>query len=393
MHKQLLNEALITVFIQATGPILIKSGIEGSVDPAIPDMNFVRTFHHQQGQILYLPGSSLKGVIRSYCEKINRTAFARTVGERIIAYTFEEDKPQLGCCDTFDDSKQARFSCSGIMEAIEQYDPQDAPQKKEQTKQKIKQLQESGYIGNLDLSTKKQFSSAEIYKYSCLACKLFGSTKLASRVAISDFYPTEPYKAEARTNVAIDRILGSALPGALFNMEVLTKGNFKGEIRLRNFELWQLGLLGLALRDLENERLRIGFAKSRGLGQVKAEVNSVTVSYQSWKANKEQTHIVAMNGRKDADGKPIAFPLYGEQDKVQGTYVYGVGKFAEAERNLYGFKENDSVFLPCKISVDDSEENWTRVSFTFNKKSEQDNEVKELFKACVEQQWASLMPE
>ena len=388
MHKQLLNEALITLLIQPTGPILIKSGIEYGADPTTPKMNFVRTFHHQQGEILYLPGSSLKGVIRSYCEKICRTMFAQAVGGKMVTYTFESDKTQLGCCDTFDDGR-TRFSCGGIMEAIEQYNPE-----REDSRQRFEQLKNSGYLEDVDSSLAgKRFNSAEIYKHSCLACKFFGSTKLASRVAISDFYPTEAYKSEARTNVAIDRILGSALSGALFDMEVLTKGQFKGEIYLRNFELWQLGLLGLALRDLENERLRIGFAKSRGLGLVKAEVDSVKLSYQSWKANEEQTHIVAMNGRKDADGNPLAFPLYGKQDKVQGAYVYGVGKFAAAERNLYGFQENDSAFLPCKISVDESEYNWTRVSFTFRKKSEQDNEIKELLKACVEQQWASLMPE
>ncbi len=67
MHKRLLNEAIIEISIQPNGPILIKAGEKGA-DPTLPDMEFVRTNNKP-----YLPGSSLKGVIRSHCERLART--------------------------------------------------------------------------------------------------------------------------------------------------------------------------------------------------------------------------------------------------------------------------------------------------------------------------------
>ena len=43
------------------GPILIKAGDTGAVDPTRPDMEFVRAWYNGQ-ETVYLPGSSLKGM-------------------------------------------------------------------------------------------------------------------------------------------------------------------------------------------------------------------------------------------------------------------------------------------------------------------------------------------
>jgi len=49
-------------------------------------------------------------------------------------------------------------------------------------------------------------------------------------------------------------------------------GGFFGEITLRNYQLWQLGLLALVLRDINEGHQRVGAMKSRGLGRVKVVV-------------------------------------------------------------------------------------------------------------------------
>jgi CRISPR/Cas system CSM-associated protein Csm3 (group 7 of RAMP superfamily) len=69
MLKQLLNECVIELMIEPDGPILVKSGrdtVRG------PNMAFVRTWRNGQEEV-YLPGSSLKGVLRSHAERITRT--------------------------------------------------------------------------------------------------------------------------------------------------------------------------------------------------------------------------------------------------------------------------------------------------------------------------------
>ncbi len=216
MHKRLLNEAMITVAIQPEGPILIKAGDKGA-DPTLPDMEFVRT----NGQP-YVPGSSLKGVIRAHCERL-----ARTVGGEALA------------CDPLD----AKVSCSAQLQG-------------------------------------KNLSTAARHARSCFACRLFGNTVLASRFAITDATCQEAPQTEERNGVAIDRVFGSVAVGP-FNYETVIAGTFTTKLVLRNFGLAQLGLLALTFRDLQQGRVRIGFGKSRGLGTVTCTVQSVLLRYST----------------------------------------------------------------------------------------------------------------
>jgi CRISPR-associated RAMP protein (TIGR02581 family) len=305
MHRRQLNSAEIQLTIEPTGPVLIKTGMEGA-DPTLPDMNFVRT----NGQI-YLPGSSLKGVIRSYCEKILRTV--RPGEDRI-------------CCNIFDD----KSSCGKRME--------------------------------------KKESSPKIYRDSCLACKLFGSTALASHIWIKDFYPLDEVKTEERTNVAICRILGSVAAGP-FDMEVLINGKFHGQLYLRNFELWQLGLLGLCLRDMAEGRVRIGFAKSRGLGEVRITVDRILIRY---------------HGREIKENKMVRL---GQQDsKLEincdgHTMVYGVGRLAnEEEIKDYDYSPADETSVEGLVKPF---QDLTEVVYSL----EGHQDAMALFRACVNNNW------
>src|SRR5690606_2146679 len=110
---------------------------------------------------------------------------------------------------------------------------------------------------------------AQAYQRSCYTCRLFGNTRLASRVRFSDFFadPERPVLLQYRPSVAIDRVLGTSVNP--FDMEVATDGAFVGTITLRNFTLGQLGLLGAALLDLNDGIIALGFGKSRGLGRVR----------------------------------------------------------------------------------------------------------------------------
>ena len=315
MHRKLLNEARIELEIIPDGPILVKSGVE-SADPTRPDMEFVRIHHSALGrETVYLPGSSLKGVIRSYCEKITRTL-------------------GLDACDPTKDS-----SCGRRLE--------------------------------------KKTNSATLYKESCWLCKLFGSTKIASRIRFNDAYPIKvnddgeidegfaeaTNRTEERTGVAIDRVLGSVAVGP-FNMEVVTNGGFATEIWIRNFETWQLGLLGLAFRDLGEGRVPIGFGKSRGFGQVKAEISKVAVRY-----------IKPFEEKANQDGK---------------TAVYGIGKLISTEeQDEYGLKlKGDDVAWADTVVQPSSSETGIGSVYLFSG----EDQTRALFRACVKC-WAKVVNE
>jgi CRISPR-associated RAMP protein (TIGR02581 family) len=218
MHKRLLNEATLDFTVVPEGPILIKAGETGA-DPTRPDMEFVRTWRNGE-QVVYLPGPSLKGVIRSHCERI-----VRTVGK---------DR-----------------SCSPVGEScVDQH------------------------------TLKQEHNGRYVHKHSCFICQMFGNTVLAGRVRTKDAYPVDPdeIRTEERNGVAIDRVFGSVAVGP-FQMEVVTSGAFKTRIAIRNFTIAQLGLLALALRDLKLGRVGIGFGKSRGLGHVTLDWDKLTLRY------------------------------------------------------------------------------------------------------------------
>jgi len=257
MHKQLLNEAILDFTIIPVGPILVKAGDTGA-DPTRPDMEFVRTWRNAK-EVAYLPGPSLKGVIRSHCERI-----ARTMGEG--------------------------RSCNPV-------------------------VKEASCVGKNGL--KQEDDGPHVHSRSCFICQMFGNTVLAGRVRTADAYPVNPddIRTEERNGVAIDRVFGSVAVGP-FQMEVVTAGEFQTKIAIRNFTIAQLGLLALALRDLQLGRVGVGFGKSRGLGHVTLEWRALTVRYTRPPQDKRRLDGVAY--LLDAEAKTYGYLL----DKPNGPYKF-----------------------------------------------------------------------
>lgn len=276
MLKTLLNEALIELEIETKGPILIKSGMERLEEP---DMFFVRTGNGE----IYLPGSSLKGVIRSYAERITRTLSP-------------EDKP--ACCDPFQkESSDIHLACS-------------------------KRLEE-----------RKIADAKGAYKESCLICRLFGTTASAGRFSIEDASLKDGrYKIERRDGVGIDRFTGGASSGAKFMLEPITDASFSTQIYIRNFELWQLGLLAYVFQDFKDELIRIGYGKSRGLGKVKGVVKQVKLRYLGHK-------------------KPLP------------PNIWGIRKMMEED---YGFFAEENKDIPLDYALTLNPEGVLRHTYTFD---------------------------
>jgi len=138
VHKRIYNEAAIRLIIAPVGPILIKAG-SGDSDPTKPDMSFVRTFRNGQEQV-YLPGSSLKGVLRSHCERLARTVDSDERRRR------HSGRPLS--CDPLDD----RHSCSA------------------------RSL----------LKENREWPSTRKHKESCFICRIFGNMSIASQFRVAE---------------------------------------------------------------------------------------------------------------------------------------------------------------------------------------------------------------
>jgi len=257
MHKNRYNSLKLEYTITPRAPLLVKSGGISS-DPSLPDMQFVRTYIAGEGETVYIPGSSLKGIFRSYVERVLRT---------------KSGEGKEGACNLFNDN----------------------------------------YCGK---KLEKERDSAEIYKSSCRACKIFGNTKLKGRIAFGDAYPIGDVRTETRYGVAISRLTHAVAQGP-FDMEVMVSGSFSSRIYLENFEIWQLGLLALVFQGLNDGLVRVGFGKNRGFGEVETKMERIEFSFSKSPPEDE---------------------------------IWGIGMFLndEGERKKYEFKADDIIQIGVK---------------------------------------------
>jgi CRISPR-associated RAMP protein (TIGR02581 family) len=234
--KPIYNLGKIRFKIEPVTPLLIKS--RETIDPTRPEMEFVRLIT-PYGETVHIPGSSLKGAIRSHCERL-----CRSLG--------------LDVCDILGSEGGSCVDKAG------------------------KEQSEKG----------EKIEGIVPYRNHCCICRTFGSMNLASRVLFSDAFPwswnaEEREKAKAieeinkfiniRPGTAIDRRKGSVKGGALWEMEVLAGGTFYCELTIRNYQLYQLALVLLSFHHLNAGLQKLGFGKTRGLGRVRVSVEELEI--------------------------------------------------------------------------------------------------------------------
>lgn len=244
MFKRSLNRAVIRVTLTTRSPLLIRAGDTG-LDPSQSDLACVRTRYTpfsdrnvdpNGGLTVYIPGASLKGVVRSATEALVRGREIRGL------------KAKEAACDPLDQ----KHSCNQHANA--------------------------------------RGESAAIHAQHCLACRTYGSTAMRGRAAVRDLYPFEAgattpsanylraNQVEVRNGVGIDRVAGSVRRGVLYDMEMVPTGSrFHGEIAVVNYQAWQLGFLAAALQELDDGFAQLGSTKTRGFGVVSAQVDEVVI--------------------------------------------------------------------------------------------------------------------
>jgi CRISPR-associated RAMP protein (TIGR02581 family) len=282
MLKTLINEAHLRVDITTMGPLLIKTGYATVIGA---DMAPVQTYRNGRQEI-YLPGSSLKGVFRSHIEKV-----VNSIQPRVACNPLS--RPE----DRRDDRQLYRSSCGGRFS--------------------------------------DKTPSYEVYARSCPVCRLFGSTSYIGRIAIEDAYlPLDAFEEkkliEHRDGIAIDRLTGGTSGNAKFDLETVTADiTFTTTLHLRNFEIWQLGMLFVIIQDMEDELIRIGSGRSRGLGKVKAIINE----------QKEGSH---------PGGVVLSTTRIGPKTKEPDNELWGLGRWLAYEnenKEIYNTEPDDLLIL------------------------------------------------
>lgn len=225
MFARQLNQIRIELSISPKAPLLIRSGRKGA-DPTRPDLECVRTEWGGRKSV-YIPGSSLKGVMRSHAERLLLSEEVKVT-------------PTL---------------------------PARSPFKQREEGMKV-------YAGTSPLG--RTFGNLGVKSHIAVSDHLPGAFDEPG----SPQREQEVERAnqiEQRNGVAIDRLLGVAAGKALFDQELVVQGRFDGHIILRNVQLYQLALILFVLRDLNEGYLQLGSGTSRGNGWVSAEVRQVVI--------------------------------------------------------------------------------------------------------------------
>ncbi|MEM2292979.1 MAG: CRISPR-associated RAMP protein Csx7 [Nitrososphaerota archaeon] len=171
----------------------------------------------RRGDRPYIPGSSLKGVLRSEAERIARA-------------TMKQEK----VCD--------------IMNPNEELDRK-----------------------------KKECDS---YR-PCIICRIFGGPTIASHITIYDAYPMDDsYRINVRHRVAINRLTNGQHPGKLFDVEQVEPGTkWLCEMHVENIDIISDGnesnevkLLRNLFSTIGRYGMTVGGKKSTGLGLLKVNL-------------------------------------------------------------------------------------------------------------------------
>lgn len=112
-----------------------------------------------------------------------------------------------------------------------------------------------------------------------LISRLFGSPWIASKFQIRDLnvVPDTWFgQYQERDGVAIDRDTETAADGKLYDFQVVPASTeFQFHAIIENAEEWELGLLMIGLHQFETQQIPLGGGRSRGLGVVKLNIDTM----------------------------------------------------------------------------------------------------------------------
>ncbi len=231
-EKLLCRHRLRAELVTVTG---LRIGAGKNHDAAATDQPILRDAFGRP----YLPGSSLKGCLRSTLEAILRSLDRRANRNLWACEIFE--RGQTGP----DGFRHGGGRCVGDS------------------------------LDDQKLASKgKEIPLQQILERTCTACSLFGSSHLAGRVFIHDLpWLGDDPRIDLRDGVGIDRDLGTAAPKVKYDFEAVPPGSrFQLEIICENLDPEggnvRLALLLATLDLLHRGEILLGGLSRRGLGRV-----------------------------------------------------------------------------------------------------------------------------
>ena len=223
LYDTFVNKFVIKGVLEAVDPIHIGASAKDSLNPIEVDDSVLKDANGNP----IIPGSSIKGVVRTQMESI-----LKGIGKRVCNIHNDMDK---NCTD------------KDFLKKI----------------QKIESEQEK---------------AQKIYEQSCEICKLFGGRGFAGKLHFKDAYyiGDAPCAYEHRDGVGIDRETGSAQKGVKYDFDIIPKGTkFDFVLIAENLDQEQTAFF-YYIRDLlcgngltDEDYLSVGGKTTRGLGRIR----------------------------------------------------------------------------------------------------------------------------
>jgi CRISPR-associated RAMP protein (TIGR02581 family) len=136
----------------------------------------------------------------------------------------------------------------------------------------VKDLKDTYKDNDLELTEK-------LLDMTDLISHLFGSPWMASKFQVRDLTvkpDTWFGQYQERDGVAIDRDTETAADGKLYDFQVVPASTeFQFHAIIENAEEWELGLLMIGLHQFETQQIPLGGGRSRGLGVVKLNIDTM----------------------------------------------------------------------------------------------------------------------
>ena len=205
---------------------------------------------YEQGAKPVLPGSSLRGALRSQAERIART---------------------LATVSAWDTGKDMESRKTVFLTTCPACNPLT-------TKTSDPVASCNSFIKTLPKSERNSIEQRGAKDKLCLACRLIGSPWNGSRLRVEDApFVGDKVTLKVLDFLAIDRFAGGGRDTAKFDAVVLWQPKFRVRLFLENPEPWELGWLALVLRDLHDGLITVGFGAAKGFGQCRIEDGAVTL--------------------------------------------------------------------------------------------------------------------
>lgn len=204
-------------------------------------------FRNAEGLPL-IPGSSLKGAMRSFMEQYLSSESGKKMIPQGVHYKRKICNEEEPCAEPKNDEKDDE------LKALLKSKDKDAQRKLAEYLFGIKGKK----VGKL-----------------CIICRLFGSHYSAAKFNVRDarvIEDTFQREFEMRSGVAIDRNLGISADTKYFETEVVPEGTaFSFRAVLENGDETEWEMIMQLLRAMEFALIPIGGMKSRGLGEIRLE--------------------------------------------------------------------------------------------------------------------------